>query len=300
MYCSTTIWSYASNVLQTFDFSDYIKPNQIPKRHAVSFGSIYSAFGSVGFTNIGTTLNDPFNLQLQMSNANISFSETCGLRDYAFLDIPITSMPSTVDMEIRVSGLGTVYPSQAPTVTQHATVKGILHVAAPMQMHSNGSPTVLYSEIQANLRLYASWTFDENEWPPTTETNQSILFQAIPFDTLLAQYTTSINSVYRPIICKAIVKLLQKPNAKETCIVPVYTPQTISGLLAMPTHGCNACDTKCKCAIKQICDGNCSEFASVVKCKLSSTSITEWISLVLICIFALSYTVFAAKHIMRR
>jgi len=261
----------------------------LPKKSAISFGSCYAICGSVGITNVENLQS----LDIQ-SGASISFTQ-CGLRDYALLQVPLEVEPYvSFTMQLRATGLGTLWPNDPDYNDAKARITGILLITVPIK-----DKDLHFEDIDVDAFLYGSWLNADGEPFNTWPDSSSILFNSVPLDLSLQTYITELNQSIKSKLVPKVRTFLQAPNVSISCIVPQNTEQTCTSLTTFPGEPCNPCDTCCKCLVQQRCDGECAECPCINCESVKLWSFSQIFGTILIGCFILAwiFQIHETKHI---
>jgi len=228
-----------------------------PIQAGLSFGSCYTSCGSLGLTDVNGV--GPINLDLAQATATFT---TCSAEDYVILTVPFEQTTVLFDVQVRASGPTGLYPSgigQYLVSNAPAAVSGFVLVYIPVR----GS-LLIASELRVDWSLYATWT---TTWPDTT----NILYNSIPWASILNQWTESFVQYLRSNLRTMYQNELRSQNELLGCHFPPEFAQTCEVSTEMPNAPCHPCDTCCKCLIQQKCNGECAS-CDCVDCQ----SYNEW------------------------
>lgn len=235
----------------------------VPTREGLAFGSCYSSCGSCGITNVVGLDTMELSMNGNALNMRVFFSQ-CAIRDYALILLQIDDMSLKVSTALHATGGLQNNVLNKSYENSHATFSGYVLITVPIDTSSNTSmpayTTFLFTECTADVSLKARWT-------PSTLAGWSTedLFSDVPVESLLVKYTDSLNAYLKTRAPQHFVKFLQAANEKKMCIIPHSGVQTCTSTQS-PANACDICDTCCKCAIQQRCDGEC-ENCKCIDCK---------------------------------
>ena len=248
-----------SDLLQTLDdtWSTVWPAFNGPQKGGLSFGSCYTACGSIGFTGIsGLASLVPSAIGDPVVMPTVTFN-TCGLVDTAMIVVPFDSTTLTFDVVARASGFNTLWPSGgllSENNQVNAYLSGFLLISIPR----NGA-VLQFTKPEIDISFQAIWDTDTLPWPNT----DNPLFPSVPTATLLKQYTDALQKKARKEILPHLRNAIQKKDEDFLCSWPTSFAQTCNATTTMPDGACHPCDTCCKCLVQQRCDGECSDCACV-------------------------------------
>ena len=235
----------------------------VPTHEGLVFGSCYTSCGSCGITNV-VGLDT---LELSMSggslNTRVYFSQ-CAIRDYALILLQFEDVSLQVSTALHATGGLNNAVLNAAYDNSYALFSGYVLLTVPVDASKNNnlpaSTEFLFTECTADATLKARWT-------PTTLAMWASeeLFNDVPVEALLTKYTDTLNVYLKSKVPNEFFSFLQAANAKKMCVVPTAGLQTCNATQG-PTNPCDICDTCCKCAIQQRCDGEC-EYCKCISCE---------------------------------
>lgn len=234
-----------------------------PLKYGFSFGSCYTLCGSLGITDVNLD-NLTINTDTQSEDPpSLKFSD-CGSNPLsAILRVPISGL-ITMTLRLRAQGKNDLtWPASGSGEINHdAVINGEILFTFPM---SNSN--IELSNYLVSVNFVTLWTNDA--WPDDT----NFLFDKIPKEKLLFDWTTQFNDHAQKRFIKKTKKLVLLSDIGYTCTIPSYTPMVCTADMALAgfttIENCHPCDTCCKCFVQQRCDSGCNA-CPCINCTKSS------------------------------
>jgi len=237
--------------------------SKAPLRAGITFGSCYTACGSLGIVNVTSLDLLSLNLTLDADGPQATFT-TCNITDQAILIVPFTETILDVDLLLRATGVGHIWPTSTNEHTHNARLGG--HVVITVPSDENWFH---FTRPMVSVKLKAVWT-DSNP-PITSWPNQnSPLFDSVPTSDILEEYMRTLNEYVAPKLERQIHDAIQMENVPKACsyLEPIIA-ECRASTVGLPTSSCHPCDKCCICMMEQRCNKDCDK-CPCVKCTPSA------------------------------
>ena len=236
-----------------------------PLKYGFSFGSCNTLCGSlgvIGALNLNglVFLTDP----LDTVPPTVQFSN-CGASPLSALLRVAIYGDVTLQVRAREQSPVTTWPDTGSgEFDANATLQGEMLFTFPMT-----DTNIEFSNYSFSVNFIGAW--NNVLWP----NQDNVLFQRLPLDKLVYDWTKQFTDYVSGRIYSKIRKLVLLPDFGYTCTVPNYVPMACTAQMKASTYTtistCHPCDTCCKCFVQQRCDSGCD------KCACVNCAATPWI-----------------------